>query len=248
MHLLPTRKLSAAANMAVDQLLLEHYPEPDQPRFRHYEWSCQAFTFGRTQKFAEAEQRLPVHTTWREAHDHFAEKFQIIRRSTGGGVVDHRDDWTYALVVPTSHALAKLKAGEAYREVHNILAWALKAQAVEATLSPCPCTDHATDESPALAAAVCFQRAEPGDVIDDDGEKLAGAAQRRTRDGLLMQGSIQRATIRSINWTRFEADFTGALAEWLGGAATKQPFPKWKQQTLADLIAHYESKDWNQRR
>ncbi|WP_309398934.1 lipoate--protein ligase family protein [Cerasicoccus maritimus] len=249
MHVLPTRKLSAGANMAVDQLLLEQYSEADQPRFRHYEWDRPAFTFGRTQRWTDAEQRLPVHTSWREAHDHFADKFQLIRRSTGGGVVDHRDDWTYALVVPASHALAKLKAGDAYREVHNILAWALKAQDVDARLAPCPCDDSENvADSKATSASVCFHQAEPGDVIDADGEKLAGAAQRRTRDGLLMEGSIDRATIRGINWTRFEADFTGALAEWLGGSLAKQGFPKWPQGTLAELIAHYESPAWNQRR
>lgn len=248
MHTFPTRKLSAAANMAVDQLLLENYPQTEQPRFRHYEWDRPAFTFGRTQKFAEAQELMPVHATWREAHEHFADKFQLVRRSTGGGVVDHRDDWTYSLVVPATHALAKLKAGDAYREVHNILIWALKAQDIEAALAPCPCADAAVEASAPAVAQICFQRAEPGDVIDEDGEKIAGAAQRRTRDGLLMQGSIHRAPIRALNWTRFESDFTGALAEWLGGTASSQPFPKWSANELKALIAHYESADWNERR
>ncbi|GHC10493.1 lipoate--protein ligase family protein [Cerasicoccus arenae] len=247
MHILPTRKLSAAANMAVDQLLLEAYLEPDQPRFRHYEWNTPTFTFGRTQRWTEAETCLPMHPSWREAHDHFASKYKLVRRSTGGGVVDHRDDWTYSLVIPTTHALAQVSAGDAYREVHNILAWALRAQEVEASLVPCPCTDDVASDEPAIARN-CFQRPEPGDVIDADGVKLAGAAQRRTRNGMLMQGSIDRITIRGIDWRRFESDFSGALAEWLGGAVVNQPFPKWPQGELTKAIAQYESKDWNQRR
>lgn len=245
MHVLPTRKLTAAANMAVDHLLLSAYPAPEQPRFRHYEWLSPAFTFGRSQKYVEAEAALPVHATWREAHDHFASRFQLIRRATGGGVVDHRDDWTYALVIPASHALGKVPAAEAYKQVHEILAWALRAQDREASLQPCPCDGEPRNKD---VARQCFQRAEPADVIDADGEKLAGAAQRRTRDGLLMQGSLNRVAVRSLHWQRFEDDFAGALAEWLGGAPVKQPFPKWPQEQLASEIAQFESKAWNERR
>ncbi|MEO0796338.1 MAG: lipoate--protein ligase family protein [Verrucomicrobiota bacterium] len=247
MHVLPTRTLSAGANMAVDQLLLEAYPQPGTPRFRHYQWSNPSFTFGRTQRWAEAEEHIPVHASWREAHDHFAGRFELVRRCTGGGVVDHRDDWTYSLVIPADHPLAKAKASEAYQEVHHLLIWALKAQSVDSKLAPCPCdTDEAT-EAPTTAAS-CFQRAEPGDVIDLDGEKLAGAAQRRSKDGLLMQGSIARAPIRAINWDQFEQSFTAALAEWLGGSPAPAPFPKWSPAQLSSQISHYESKEWNERR
>jgi len=245
MHVLPTRTLNAAANMAVDHLMLAAYPTPEQPRFRHYEWASPAFTFGRSQKFAETEAALPVHASWREAHDHFADRFQLVRRTTGGGVVDHRDDWTYALVIPATHPLGRAKAGEAYQQVHEVLAWALRAQEVEARLQPCPCEGETRNRN---VANVCFQRAEPADVVDADGEKLAGAAQRRTRDGLLMQGSINRPAIRSVHWQRFEQDFAAALAEWLGGAPSNQPFPKWAQGQLTDEIARFESSEWNERR
>ncbi|MGE9296371.1 MAG: lipoyl protein ligase domain-containing protein [Puniceicoccales bacterium] len=249
MQVLPTRTLKAAANMAVDQLLLEAYPAPDAPRFRHYGWSNPAFTFGRTQRFEEAAERLPIHASWREAHDHFASRFELVRRPTGGGVVDHRDDWTYALVLPSTHPLARAKAGDAYREIHQVLAWALQQQGIEAKLQPCPCADQSpADAEKTAVATTCFTRAEPGDVIDADGEKLAGAAQRRTRDGLLMQGTIAREPLRAIDWQRFESDFTGALAEWLGGTPVPSKFPQWPQALLTDTIAEFESKAWNERR
>lgn len=245
MHILPTRTLTAAANMAVDHLMLSAYPSPDAPRFRHYEWASPAFTFGRSQKFVEAGAALPVHATWREAHEHFASRFQLVRRTTGGGVVDHRDDWTYALVIPASHPLGCAKAAEAYRQVHEMLAWALRAQEIEASLAPCPCDGEPRARE---TAKVCFDRAEPADVVDAAGAKLAGAAQRRTRDGLLMQGSVHRPAIRALHWRRFEDDFAGALAEWLGGAPSGQPFPKWPQGQLTGEIARFESAEWNQRR
>lgn len=244
MHTLPVRSLGAAANMAADQLLLEAWPEPDAPRFRHYRWNEPAFTFGRSQRWQDAAACLPVHASWREAHEHFAGRFQLVRRSSGGGVVDHRDDWTYALVIPASNALARARAGQAYREVHDILAWALRAQQVKATLAPCPC-DRTVSTQPAQA---CFQRAEPGDVMSDAGEKLAGAAQRRTRDGLLLQGSVTHGPLRALDWDRFESDFGGALAEWLGGTPSARDFPKWPQTRLTALIRHYASPGWNHRR
>jgi len=249
MHCLPERTLTAPGNMAADQLMLEAYPDSSIPRFRHYAWRAPSFTFGRTQRWEDAAQRLPIHATWREAHEHFASRFALVRRPTGGGVVDHRDDWTYTLVIPPSHPLARANAGDAYREVHQILAWALQQQSISARLAPCPCDEVATASgAQTLKAASCFERAEPGDVVDDDGVKLAGAAQRRTRDGLLMQGSLVRDPIRAIDWDAFESAFTGALAEWLGGPASPAPFPQWAPDRLAAMIARFESSDWNRKR
>ena len=50
LHLLPVRTAGAAENMAIDFLLLQRYPEPAAPRFRHYEWRAPAVTFGYGQK------------------------------------------------------------------------------------------------------------------------------------------------------------------------------------------------------
>jgi len=250
MHLLPRRTLSAAANMAVDQLMLDSFPEQSVARFRSYGWSVPSFTMGRTQDYAQAAERLPIHVSWREAHDHFADRFALIRRPTGGGLVDHRDDWTYALVIPSTNPLARTRAGEVYREVHQILGWAFQRQKVITKLHPCPCADTGTKQ-PARGQRVaqrCFDRAEPGDIVTGDGQKLAGAAQRRTRQGLLMQGSVARNPIRGINWDQLEQDFALALGEWLGETTKATAFPPWNAGHLAATIAGFESPDWNQRR
>ncbi|MCU6551020.1 lipoyl protein ligase domain-containing protein, partial [Klebsiella pneumoniae] len=89
LDLLPTRTGGAAENMATDFLLLQRYSNETHARFRHYGWHRPAFTFGYSQKIAFVRAQLPADTP-----------VELCRRPTGGGVVDHRDDWTYALVIP----------------------------------------------------------------------------------------------------------------------------------------------------
>jgi lipoyl(octanoyl) transferase len=147
--ILPTRTAGAAENMAADFLLLQRYPEPRLPRFRHYEWFAPAFTFGYAQKIAFVRPQLPP-----------GERFDLCRRPTGGGIVDHREDWTYSLVIPRGHALEEQRAAQSYRIIHDALADALRAQGVRAGLK------LFADES-ADAAGICFQRAEIFDVVDE---------------------------------------------------------------------------------
>ena len=119
MHVLPVRTGGAAENMAVDFLLLQRYPLPEAARFRHYQWRAPAFTFGYSQKISWVRSQLPP-----------GEAFDLCRRPTGGGIVDHRDDWTYALVIPRGHALEEMRATQSYRVVHESLAEALRGQGV----------------------------------------------------------------------------------------------------------------------
>src|SRR3954469_1809666 len=121
LDLLPTRSGGAAENMAHDFLLLQRYPREAVARFRHYGWRGPAFTFGYAQKIAIVRGLLP-----REG------PFDLCRRPTGGGIVDHRDDWTYALVIPRGHPLEEIRATTSYREVHEALAAALRTQGVPA--------------------------------------------------------------------------------------------------------------------
>ena len=141
LHVLPTRTAGAAENMAIDFLLLQRYPAATAPRFRHYDWRAPAFTFGLSQKIAFVRGQLPP-----------GETFDLCRRPTGGGIVDHRDDWTYALVIPRGHPLEELRATQSYRLVHEALAVALQAQQVPAV------TKQVVEQVPTEAgpAGVCF--------------------------------------------------------------------------------------------
>lgn len=230
LDILPTRSAGAAENMATDFLLLQRYPNATAPRFRHYGWHRPAFTFGYSQKFTFVQTQLPA-----------GEKFDVCRRATGGGVVDHRDDWTYALVIPRGHPLEELRATQSYREIHEALALALRAQGVPAVMK------QVKDEV-AEPAGVCFQRAEIFDVVNEQtGEKISGAAQKRNKNGLLFQGSIWRpAAGGAVDWDGFHEEFVAQLAGGLGAAAAATPWPEISEDELSALIEQYSSAEWNE--
>ena len=233
-EILPTRTAGAAENMALDFLLLQRYPIPGVPRFRHYEWRAPAFTFGYGQKIGLVREQLPQDET-----------YDLCRRPTGGGMVDHRDDWTYALVLPRGHALEEVRATFSYQAVHGALARALQWLGVAAVLKP------AADAEEDVAPGVCFQRAEIYDVVEaNTGAKLAGAAQKRNKHGLLFQGSIARSAVSAgpVDWSEFEDRFVTELAGALGQEAVTTPWPEFDDDEVSGLIEQYASPEWIERR
>lgn len=177
--LLDHRPRSPAENMAWDEALLESAPRLSRPVLRFYGWAAPAATFGYFQKFAEVERLTPLRP--------------LIRRPTGGGLVPHDADWTYSFVVPAGDAWYPLKAAASYQRVHE---W-IRAAFAEVAL-----TTELSSSSRAGARGLCFIGAERFDVLLG-GKKIAGAAQRRTRAGLLIQGSIQPPA--GVKRSRFEA-------------------------------------------
>jgi lipoate-protein ligase A len=234
LHVLPVRTGGAAENMATDFLLLQRYPAAATPRFRHYEWRGPAFTFGYAQKVGLVRDQLAAIST--------GERFDLCRRPTGGGIVDHRSDWTYSLVIPRGHPLEELRATQSYREVHEALAAALRAQGVD-------CVAKATREEPGSSAkeSVCFERAEIYDVVDArNGTKMAGGAQKRNKQGLLFQGSVWKPAAGgdAVDWEKFGKDFTAALATALGATAERTPWPEISDEEVDGLTERYSSPEW----
>jgi len=146
--------------MAVDEALLR---EVREPVLRLYEWSVPAVSLGYFQPAALVPEGRP-----------------FIRRYTGGGLVDHASDVTYTVILPRSHPWMELSMPESYRLIHDGVQAALAACGIEAEITPAA----GTEESEA-----CFQKPVRFDIVAT-GKKLSGAAQRRTREGLLHQGSI----------------------------------------------------------
>jgi lipoate-protein ligase A len=234
LHLLPNRAAGAAENMATDFLLLRRYPDPAAARFRHYDWHRPAFTFGYSQKIEFVRSQLPPDET-----------FDLCRRPTGGGVVDHREDWTYALVIPRGHPLEEVRAAQSYRAVHEALASALQTQRVAAAVKTA-CEPAADGAVGCGAGGVCFQRAELYDVVHTrSGVKIAGAAQKRNKHGLLFQGSLWRPAVCAVvDWDKFQNDFTAALARELAVEAVETPWPDFNEDELSGLTEQYASPEW----
>ncbi|MDB6094197.1 MAG: biotin/lipoate protein ligase [Verrucomicrobia bacterium] len=235
LEILPVKHGTAAENMALDFLLLQGHPRPSAPRFRHYGWHRPAFTFGYAQKISFVRSSLPS-----------GEGLDVCRRPTGGGIVDHRDDWTYSVVIPRGHPLEDVRATQSYREIHECVAGALRAQGVPAvTKQSCePPADGAT----CAASGVCFQRAELHDVVHSgSGEKIAGGAQKRNKHGLLFQGSIWRPAIgagANLDWDRFHDDLAEQLGLALRCEATPSPWPGLDDEEVSGLVEQYSSPEW----
>ncbi len=165
--LLNSGACDAAFNMALDEVLLEAMPRLQKPVLRFYGWTEPAATFGYFQKFSDVERATHLRP--------------LIRRPTGGGIVPHDADWTYSAVFPPGHEWHSLKAEESYRRIHNWLRLAFAELKVETELAPC-CKKSAPGR--------CFVGYEKFDLLWR-GKKIAGAAQRRNKLGLLIQGSVQ---------------------------------------------------------
>lgn len=154
----------AALNMAVDEALLE---EAKAPTLRFYRWRTAALSFGYFGKFSDVSSEESTR--------------EIVRRWTGGGVVPHGNDLTYSFVLPAEERTSAPGPHEVYRALHERIAQVLRAANIAATV--------AASDAPKRSEA-CFANPVRADVLIG-AQKVAGAAQRRTRKGLLHQGSIQ---------------------------------------------------------
>ena len=156
-------------NMALDEALLENAATLGQPVLRFYDWSEPCATFGYSQKITQIETATQLRP--------------LIRRCTGGGLVPHDGDWTYSLIFPPDHEWTGLAATESYQRTHTLLQTAFKEIGVETELAK-SCRRPKPGE--------CFEGNELHDLLWNS-KKIAGAAQRRNRHGLLIQGSVQPA-------------------------------------------------------
>ena len=170
--LLNSGKCAAAFNMALDEALLENVSRLGRPVLRFYCWTEPAATFGYFQKFSEVERATHLRP--------------LIRRPTGGGIVPHDADWTYSFIAPPNHEWYSLKAIESYRRIHEWIRNAFAKLKIETELAP-DCKISLPRE--------CFAGHEKFDLLRH-GKKIAGAAQRRNKFGLLIQGSVQPPPIK----------------------------------------------------
>ncbi|MCX7887406.1 MAG: lipoate--protein ligase family protein [Verrucomicrobiae bacterium] len=153
----------APHNMALDEILWRTAAQRHCPLLRIYAWKEPTVSFGYFQKFPQ----------------HLAANYRLVRRPTGGGIVYHVADTTYTLVVPPRHPLYRLPPTKTYPLIHRAVAIALDRKTI-----------IATQQSKLRGNYECFQHPVAGDLIGEEGTKLAGGAQRRSKCGLLHQGSI----------------------------------------------------------
>ncbi len=154
-------------NMAADEMLLKKSAACGIPILRFYSWDRASVSIGYVQKFSAAPSNA----------------YTVVRRFTGGGVVFHEADLTYTVAVPASHAINRMDRLESYNFIHAFIMNAFSKYGMKA---------ESAEKSPEKidrSTMQCFTTPTRYDILSS-GRKIAGSAQRRTRDGLLHQGSI----------------------------------------------------------
>ena len=204
----------AALNMAVDEALLA---EAATPILRFYRWRQPSLSFGYFGLYAEAARQ--------------SDQREIVRRWTGGGIVPHGDDLTYSLIIPKEHPFLAKSSLEIYAAVHEAIRRALESNNIEAAL---------VNQATPRISEHCFANAVRADVVSD-GRKIAGAAHRRSRAGLLHQGSIQRHDLPD----RFRTDFAMTLCERY---ETKTLAPELMDRATLIAGTKYGTTEWLMRR
>ena len=213
-------------NMAMDESLLALAAETARPILRFYGWNQPAASFGYFQKITEVE----LLTSLRP----------LVRRPTAGGIVPHDADWTYSVAVPATNTWYALKAVESYRRIHEWIQAALGQLEIRTTLAPC-CLKSGPGQ--------CFIGYEQFDLLWHR-RKVAGAAQRRTREGLLIQGSLQLPPLANVPGRQPWQEAMAACGARSYGIVweSMNPLPEFLDQVRRLAQTKYSQVTYNRRR
>ncbi len=159
---------SAAMNMAMDEALLLTAAGRELPILRFYRW----------------EAPTTVSIGYVQRADAVPPGYAFVRRPTGGGVVYHDHDFTYSVAVPDGHWLTGLDRTASYDWINRSVQQGLRSLRLAADLA-----DQEIDHQVDRGSMVCFTNPTKYDLLLA-GRKIAGSAQRRTREGILHQGSL----------------------------------------------------------
>jgi lipoate-protein ligase A len=211
---------SGPLNMALDELMLDHAATIERPVLRTYRWSEPFVSLGYFDRIEWVEAQFPDRP--------------LVRRWTGGGAVDHRNDFTYALAVPAMDPSSRWPAGRRYLEIHACVAGALARLGVASAS-----VDRSRAMQPGATPAPCFDAPVCGDLMAE-GRKIVGGAQRRTRSGVLHQGSIQHLSLRA-DWSVLGPMLATAFGREHELLSVKN---SWMDRASALANAKYASVEW----
>src|SRR5947199_6349587 len=226
---------SAAMNMAIDEALLDSVAVPS---IRFYRWRSSALSFGYFGRFADVAD--------------YAGERDLVRRWTGGGIVFHEEDLTYSIVIPPSDRVFSESSMSIYEKIHRALCNAFAANGERVELAAVAGVVDAGTAKLAKGTGVsepsytadrgysCFANPVRADVMLN-GRKIAGAAQRRTRRGLLQQGSIQYVDLGNGLVQRFTKE--------LSNNCKTRNLPDAVRYRAREIVAQrYGTKDWLRKR
>lgn len=176
-RLLVTEPLDAAANMALDEALLQvRLARATRPTLRFFAWAPPAISLGYGQALdgridLDAARNLGL---------------GLVRRPTGGSAILHEGpdlEVTYSVVAAAGDFPGADELLATYRWIGTALAQGLRRLGAPVDMVPVQPSD------PASMPAFCFARTGSYE-LEADGKKLVGSAQRRQGNAFLQHGSI----------------------------------------------------------
>ena len=176
-RLIDTGPLDGPANMAVDEALLACFdPANALPVLRLYGWNPPAFSIGR---FQDAGALLDLEKCR-------AAGIPVVRRITGGGMIYHAEELTYAIVCSPRQIPPASSVKDSFRVLTSFILRFYGKLGLAAR--------HAVDHYPSgtrlgTRTQLCFAGRETYDILVE-GRKIGGNAQRRLKNAIFQHGSI----------------------------------------------------------
>ena len=177
----------ASVNMEFDQKLLDEIGENhSRPILHLYEWERPSATYG---YFTDPTKLLNLSAVNDVG-------LQLARRPTGGGIIFHVTDFAFSLLIPNGHEGYSANVMDNYHYVNCIVVDVIHSFLREFSFknqsSECQLLSEEPDNYDTHSRHFCMAKPTKYDVMID-GKKVGGAAQRRTKNGFLHQGSISLA-------------------------------------------------------
>lgn len=159
--------------MAIDEVLASGVAQGQElPTLRLYGWMPPCVSIGRFQPVGD----IRVEALQRAGVD-------LVRRITGGRALLHKEEVTYAVLMPKDHAIAQQGILESYRQLSAGLLATLQLLSLEADML------QPSRQSRMPLSAACMEVPSPYEILVS-GRKLIGSAQCRRADYVLQHGSL----------------------------------------------------------
>lgn len=179
-EVIDTGKNSAKKNMEIDQEYLNQLDPNGSPILHFYDWETPSITHG---YFIKPQDLL--HSTAIQENS-----IAVARRPTGGGVVFHLWDLAFSVLIPANHEGFFENTLDNYRYINQTV-----LRATMRYLENHSKMSLLIDEQPSLSETCkhfCMAKPTQYDVMFQN-RKIAGAAQRKKKNGYLHQGTISLA-------------------------------------------------------
>jgi lipoate-protein ligase A len=132
-----------------------------------------------------------------------------------------------------------------YEEIHLSIGRVLEDLGYETTLKPCPIKG----EQKAAIPGNCFAEPVGRDLMSGNGiTKLAGAAMKRTKKGILIQGTIDHVQSLNVRPEKFLVLFVAQLENLFREEVQEMEWGKGFEQERKEYVEKFSSTSWRQNR